>query len=148
METKTIKYYDDPGYGFPVRILNAPMRKFRGEWILHIDQNKLHRSVLWALATKPFRLTGKEIRCIRLFFEMNTTAFGEKFNVSHPAVLKWEKAGAGCTGMNWSTEKDIRLFVAYNLLSKPADFLALYNGLEQKAQVSEMLIQIDARKVA
>ncbi len=148
MEKKTVKYFDNFGFGFQVRIFNAPMLKVRGEWVLDVDQNKLQSSLLYALARKPVRLTGNEIRFIRSAFEMTSTEFGAKFDVSHAAVLKWERAGAHRTEMNWATEKDIRLFVASRGQSKATDFIAIYRELEEKADDSEMLVKIDGRKVA
>lgn len=148
MEKKTIKYFDDHGFGFQVRILNAPLVKMRGEWVLDIDPNKLQRSLLRSLATKPVRLTGNEIRFIRLALEMTLAGFGQKFDVSHAAVIKWEKSGNQATGMNWSTEKDIRLFIASRIQSKAADFVAVYKELEEKADNSQMLVKIDGKKVA
>jgi DNA-binding transcriptional regulator YiaG len=148
MEKKTVKYFDDFGFGFQVRVLNAPMLKVRGEWVLDVDQQKLQRSLLCSLASKSVRLTGSEIRYIRSFFNMTSTEFGQKFNVTHAAVLKWERAGANRTEMNWSTEKDIRLFVAARVQRKASDFIAVYKELEEKADDSEMLVKIDGRKVA
>ena len=148
MEKKTVRYFDDYGFGFQVRIFNAPMVKIRGEWVLDVDQNKLQASLLKSLASKPVRLTGSEIRFIRNAFEMTSTEFGEKFDVSHAAVLKWEKSGAHRTVMTWSTEKDIRLFVASKVQSKPTEFAAVYKELEEKADESEMLVKIDGKKVA
>lgn len=148
MERKTLKYFDEFGFGFQVRILNAPMVKIRGEWVLDVDQNKIQKSILSALIRKPVRLTGSEIRFIRTAFEMTLAEFGQKFDVSHPAVLKWEKVGDHFTGMNWSTEKDIRLFIASRLEPKAAAFVAVYKELEEKAENSEMLVKIDGRKVA
>ena len=50
--------------------------------------------------------------------------------------------------MNWSTEKDIRLFIASRFQSKPSNFISIYKELEEKADDSEMLVKIDGRKVA
>ncbi|MCO5142095.1 MAG: hypothetical protein M9962_03285 [Oligoflexia bacterium] len=148
MEKKTIKFYDDFGFGFQVRINNAPMVKIRGEWVLDLDHRKLQDALLRALASKHVRLTGSEVRFIRNAHEMTLVEFGEKFDVSHAAVIKWEKSGDKSTGMNWSTEKDIRLFVASKLMSKPTEFIAIYKELDEKASEDEILLKIDARKVA
>lgn len=148
MEKKKVKYFDDYGFGFQVRIVNAPMLKVRGEWVLDLDASKLQQTILRALASKAVRLTGSEIRFVRHSFDMTSTAFGEKFNVSHAAVLKWEKAGQRGTGMNWSTEKDIRLFVAARVFPKASDFLAVYQELEERAEDSAMVVKIDAEEVA
>ena len=42
---------------------------------------------------------------------MTLQAFAARFGVSHVAVLKWEQRGNKPTGMTWSAEKDIRLFI-------------------------------------
>ena len=138
MEKKIAKYFDDYGFGFKVRIIAAPMVKIRGEWVLDLDQQKLQKSLLAALVRKPVRLTGKEIHFIRNAFEMTSTEFGEKFDVSHAAVLKWERAGDHGTEMNWSTEKDLRLFVASRIQSKAIDFLSAYRELEERADDSKI----------
>lgn len=148
MDKKTVKHFDDYGFGFQVRILHAPLVKIRGEWILDIDPKRFQRSLLASLATKPVRLTGNEIRFIRLALEMTLSKFGQKFDVSHAAVIKWEKSGNRGTGMSWSTEKDIRLFIASRIQPKPSEFVAVYKKLEEKAENTAMLTEIDGRKAA
>ncbi len=74
------------GFGFPVILRNVPMVKVHGQWTPKIDYNELAVYVLFALARKPWRLTGDEMRFIRLHFEMTLTQFGDRFSVSHPAV--------------------------------------------------------------
>lgn len=147
MERKIVKVFNDQGFGFKVQIINAPMVKIRGDWILDLDQNKLQKTLVQALAHKPVRLTGNEIRFIRHYFEMNTTVFGKRFNVSHAAVLKWEKYGNRCTGMNWLTEKDIRLFIISK--NRPEKILSLYNELEEGIEKTASLpVILDGKKVA
>ena len=148
LEKKTVRYFDDYGSGFQIRIFNAPLVKVRDEWVLAVDQNKLRTSLLESLARKPVRLTGSEIRYIRNAFEMTAMEFAEKFYVSHNTVIKWERCRVRKTGMAWPMEKDIRLFVASKLLPEPASFLAAYKELEEKADDSEMLIKIDGGKIA
>lgn len=67
------------GFGFPVVFLNVPMIEVRGTWTPSVDYNKLTRAVVLALAHKPARLTGSEIRFVRLFFEMTLESFGKRF---------------------------------------------------------------------
>lgn len=149
MERKIVKVFNDQGFGFKVQIINAPMVKVRGDWVLDLDQNKLQKTLLLALAHKPVRLTGNEIRFIRHYFEMNTTVFGKRFNVSHVAVLKWEKYGNRCTDMNWSTEKDIRLFIIARISVKPEKFLSIYKELEEALEKSKSIpVTLDAKEVA
>src|SRR6267154_2707512 len=78
------------GLGFPIKLINAPMKKVFGEWYIDINMNKLMIIVFEALAHKPVPLTGDELGFIRSYLEMTTTEFGKTFGVSHVAVLKWE----------------------------------------------------------
>ena len=80
------------GLGFPIKLINVPMKKACGEWVIDINMNKLMLVVLEALIHKPIALTGDELGFIRSYLEMTTTAFGKTFGVSHVAILKWESA--------------------------------------------------------
>ena len=111
MQRKIANKVIDRGFGFPVILINVPMCKIDGEWVINVNYNNLTKSVLSALADSEGRLTGNQVRFIRQHFEMTLTAFSDRFGLSHPAVIKWEKAGDKPTSMTWSTEKDIRLFI-------------------------------------
>ncbi|MDC0980207.1 hypothetical protein OAQ84_00580 [Bdellovibrionales bacterium] len=113
-----------------------------------VDGKKLHEAVLRALIFKSTRLSGAEIRFIRLFFEMTLKEFGEKFDVTHPAVKKWETAKFSATEMKWSIEKDIRLFALTGISKKAKDFLEAYKELEIKAKNKKLEIKIDLGEVA
>ncbi len=116
MRKKIQKSYIDYGCGFPVHIANAPMVKIRDEWTLDLNFEKYEKIVLSALAAKPGRLTGNEIKFIRYHFAMDLKSFGKRFgDVSHSAVIKWEKSQDRPTNMNWATEKDIRLAIVDKL---------------------------------
>ena len=106
------------------------MVKIRNVWTPNIDFNKLHNFILRTLAFKASRLTGKEITFIRHHFEMTLSNFSKRFAVSHPAVLKWENQGNKPTKMNWSVEKDIRLFIIDERFNKK-DFILLYRELAE-----------------
>lgn len=147
-ETKVQKVYTDHGCGFPVKLINAPMAKIRGEWVLNVDSNKLDEAVLRALIFKPTRLTGAEIHFIRVFFEMTLKEFGEKFDVTHPAVRKWEETKNKATEMKWSIEKDIRLFALTGISKKAKDFFEAYKELETKAATKKVEIKINLDDVA
>ena len=130
MEKKTQKVFIDEGFGFKVRILNASMVKMRGEWTPNINYNELAKVVLHALCHKPGRLTGAEVRFIRQHFEMTLQAFANRFCVTHVAVIKWEKSGSKASPVSWSTEKDIRLFLAEKFETKSSEFASFYKTLE------------------
>jgi transcriptional regulator with XRE-family HTH domain len=101
-----------------------------------VDYNVLGRDVLLALARKPGRLTGNEIRFIRHQFEMSLAAFGARFDVTHPAVLKWERAGDKSAALKWPVEKDLRLFILDRLRVRASVFKELYESLREVANTA------------
>ena len=149
MENRTKKCHIDRGFGFPVKLLNVPMTKIRGEWTPAINYNLLAQVVLRELCEKEGRLTGNEVRFIRQHFEMTLQAFAKRCGVTHPGVLKWEKMKNKPTGMNWSSEKDIRLFVLLKLSSRSKEIVDLYAMLEEVMdERRDFEYQVDARKLA
>jgi len=140
--TKIQKSYIDHGFGFPVQILNAPLKKIEGEWVLNLDFEKFEKEVLLALAMKPARLSGNEVKFVRQHFEMDLKAFGKRFgDVAHSAVIKWEKSGDDLTNMNWATEKDIRLAIVDKI--KPRILRSVYEGLQEIAAYKRQKVKID-----
>lgn len=148
MEKKIVSRYTDTGLGFPVVLENVPMVKVRGAWTPCVNYAELAREVLGQLVELDGRLTGKQLKFIRLHFELTLQQFAKRFGITHPAVLKWERKANRPTGMNWSTEKDIRLFVAKELQGTAKDFLARYTHLETMAEVRVAKITVDAEKLA
>ena len=136
------------GFGFPVTLLNVPMARLRGAWTPDVNYEHLERAILLALAGKGARLSGREVRFIRLAFELTLQEFARRFGVTHPAVLKWEKAGARATGMGWSTEKDVRLFVWSRLEREPGKFVEAYRELETQPASKATNLVLDAASVA
>ena len=59
--------------------------------------------------------------------------FGEYFDVSHPAVLKWESAGDDAPAIKWSLERDLRLFIMDRLGEDSTNLGRLYRDLKSKA---------------
>jgi len=147
-KTKVQKTFIDVGFGFPVKLLNVPMIKVRGIWTPNIDYPHLTMAVLKSLCEKPARLTGDEIRFIRLHFEMTLQAFAKRFSVSHAAVIKWEKMKDKPTNMNWATEKDLRLFLLSKIRTKPKEFVERYKALEKATSEKKKIIQLDLNKLA
>lgn len=147
-EQKLQKSFIDMGLGFPVRLLNVPMIKVRGKWTPNIDYNRLTQAVLHALCEKPVRLTGNEVRFIRLHFEMTLQEFADRFAVSHAAVLKWEKAKNKQTGMNWASEKDLRLFVLSKMTDRADDLAHLYQALEHRKAERKQTVELDGGDLA
>lgn len=143
MKKKIQKRFVYSGLGFPVVLLGVPMGKVRGSWTPLVDYNKLQKDVVKALAYKPVRLTGNEIHFVRSYFEMTLAEFGDRFSVSHPAVIKWENAGNEATAMKWAVEKDIRLFILDRLSVKPTAIGKLYQELQKEARRGSKPIEID-----
>ena len=126
--------------------MNVPLIEVRGEWISQVNQKELQNRVIEALVLKPSRLTGSEVRFLRLVSEMNLKQFAQRFDVTHPAVLKWEKTENKETGMSWTTEKDIRLFALKNLAPGAKEFLLTYDHLSEVAHAKLQVIKIDLEK--
>jgi DNA-binding transcriptional regulator YiaG len=122
--------------------------KTRGHWTPRINYSELKKEVLGRLVSLNGRLTGNQVKFIRLHRKMTLQHFASRFGVTHQAVLKWEKTGDKSTGMNWSTEKDIRLLLARGIDSSPAAFVARYAELETVAAKKALRIQLDAEQIA
>jgi len=123
------------GLGFPIKLVNVPMRKMVGEWVLDVDFDQLQLTVLCGLLEKPALLNGDELKFIRKYLDMSTTEFGKIFGVSHVAVVKWEKG----TRANPSTDFCIRLYIFDHLKkTKDKDFRNFYHkiSLEKLAKSS------------
>ncbi|MBI4600576.1 MAG: hypothetical protein HY721_01310 [Planctomycetes bacterium] len=137
------------GFGFRLVLLHVPMVHVRGHWTPEVDFNALSRRVLEALAEKPSRLTGAEVRFIRQSMRMTLEGFARRFGVTHPAVLKWEGTRDEPTAMSWAIEKDIRLEVLRSLEgTKPADFVAAYGELSTAPAARPARLRLDLKRPA
>ena len=58
MNHKIKRVHIDRGFGFPVKLVNVPMVKVRGEWTPAINYNLLAEVVLKELCEKDSNLTG------------------------------------------------------------------------------------------
>lgn len=134
VERKAQEEYVDRRFGFPILLRNVPMVRVRGAWTPDVDYNELARAVLKALSEKPARLTGHEVRFIRLHHELTFQQFAEQFGVTHQAVMKWERREDDWTRMHWSTEKDIRLWLVLRMNGRgvEARLGKVYRGLKQE----------------
>ena len=142
-KTETFIY---EGLGFPIKLIDVPMKKMCGEWVIDIDMMELQLVVLRYLAYKPTRLTKDELRFIRKFLVLTTSDFGKMFGVTHAAVLQWEN---GKRRLTPSTEFCIRLRILSHLRAKDKECRNLYNtvSLEKLSQGEPkkiVLLKIDA----
>lgn len=126
----------DRRFGFPVRLENVPVKQMRGHEVVDVDANALRHAVLVALLRKPTRLTGSEVRFIRLELELSKAAFAARCGVTHPAVIKWEGCEGEVTHMASSTEFLIRFMI-----------LELLPSLYRTQQIPESLEPTKLREV-
>ena len=141
---KTIVY---EGLGFPIKLVDVPVKEEMGEEILDIDLYKLQITVLRFLIYKPTPLTGDQLRFIRKFLEMSTTEFAKKFGVTHPTILKWEK---GTTAINPTAEFCMRLYALQYLQNGDLRRLCSEITVENLASRGKMIdspIEIDEQKL-
>lgn len=144
MNKKIQKKYIDLAFGFPVHLLNVPMVKIRGHWTPKINYAELSNLVLMVLVEKPAKLTGNELNFLRNKLEMKLEDFSEKFYITHPAVIKWEKKKDEPTGMKWATEKDIRLYLYEQFNGK--NLSEIYNQLSHQASSKKVNTKINVQK--
>lgn len=126
MKEKKLDTFVYEDLGFPIILVDVPMKKVFGEWILDINLGKFIDEVLKMLIHKSTPIKGDELKFIRKYFEMTTTEFGKAFGVSHVAVLKWE---ANESQIPPTTEKCIRMFALEQLNGKDEELLKLYREI-------------------
>lgn len=145
-KTETFIY---EGLGFPIRLINAPLKKVYGEWVFDFSMGVFQKFVLQMLAMKPSPLTGKELRFIINYFEMSYRDFAKIFGVSHVAIVKWEKEKSR---MNPSTEIYLRLYILDCLNVTDKEFRRLYLKINPENLITAVdeksPLEIDADKIA
>lgn len=148
-ESKKRETFVYEGLGFPIRLINVPMRKVFGEWAIDVNFNSLQKAVLYILATQKTALTGPEIKFIIDYFEMSYRDFAKTFGVSHTAVLKWVKEESK---MNPGTESCLRLHILNKLGASDIEFRLQYSNISPEvlsyAEYDRDPLEIDARKIA
>ena len=144
MKTKRVREFIDTGFGFPIILEGVQLVMVRGVWTPKVNHNLLEKEVLRQLMILGGRLTGNQIKFIRLYFDMPLAEFGARFGVSHVAALKWEKKGNKLSGMAWGIEKDIRLFIHLRIAERPKDLFRLYEQLELAVpeKVSQIILHM------
>jgi len=115
------------GLGPPIKLVNAPMKKIAGEWVLDLDMELLQRVVLEALIHKRTLLSGNEIRYVRKYLYLSMEKFGKALGVSHAAVSKWENSRNGITA---ALDVCIRLYIMEQIKAKDVEFRQLYRDID------------------
>jgi len=147
MKNKITKTFVYKGFGFPITLINVPMRRVFGKWAMDINFNKLQLAVLYQLLHKPTLLNGDEIRFIRKFLSMTTTEFGNIFGVSHASVINWEK---GTSHMPPASDIYLRLYLLNHQQAKDKEFRNMYTAISLESlakskgeEVAPISINID-----
>lgn len=137
------------GLGFPIRLINVPMKKVFGEWAMDINFNSLQKNALYMLAITPLPLSGDKLRFIMGYLEMSTREFANLLDVTHVAVLKWLKED---TKMSPNTETCLRLYLLDCLRVTDREFRNLYVKIREKNladfEDKSNPMEIDAEKIA
>jgi transcriptional regulator with XRE-family HTH domain len=137
MKEERVEKFVYEGFGFPVILLNVPMKKFRGVEVPDINYNSLQLILLDMLSHKPFPLTGNEIRFIRQSLKMNLVEFAKHFGVTHAAVIKWEKSKDHFARITPSTELYIRLFTLEWLKVSNEKFRNTFVALDRNKKLKQ-----------
>ncbi len=109
---KTIYHKDIvfKGFGFPMIIKSAPFYKLGSTEILDLDPASIRDQVFLKVVRKPARLTGAEVKFIRLTMEQTQAAFAKRIGIKDRSLIsKWEAQKNESTGMDQHSEVLIRL---------------------------------------
>lgn len=117
MNKKPIPYDE---LGFRIYLLNAPMLTLQdGSVCPAPNMKKLQETAFHALAEKPTRLSGSEVRFIRKHLRMTQVDFACWLNMAnHSVVSQWENKGEHLSGMDYNTEILLRLLMEAQLSKK------------------------------
>lgn len=143
IERKIEKEYTSLVFGFPVLMHDMPMIKLCGEWAADVNWNQIEALVLLKLALTRNCLTGSQIRYIRLWAKMTQQAFADKFGITQPAVVKWEKTKDCRAIMNDPIQKQIRLFIVRRLSMDDATFRKAIEKIDDLIFDSKIISFID-----
>ena len=97
--------------GFRIFLINPPMMTLPdGTKIPAPNMKKLQLAAFKALAEKPSKLTGDEVRFVRKHLRMTQVDFAKWLNMSnHSVVSQWEGRAEHLSGMDYNTEVLLRL---------------------------------------
>ncbi len=122
------------GLGFPIELIDCPMKKVIGEWVIDIDLDALQDFVFKGLIHKPYPLTGREVRFMRRHIDLTTKDFGKKLGVTHAAVVKWENGTAKI-----SLVQDVYIRMLFMHMLKDREISSVFNEInpERLAKAKE-----------
>lgn len=126
MSKKRLTKYLYTALGFPIVLLNVPVRTVFGETVLDINLARLQERVFYVLLHKPSSLSGDELKYIRKYLKMTKTDFGKMVGVSYAAVINWEN---GRTPIAYAIDKLLRLTILDSQSVKDKEFRKLFHEL-------------------
>jgi DNA-binding transcriptional regulator YiaG len=149
MTQKILDRFDYKGCGFPVEILNAPMRNLMGEWVLDIDPQLIDRQVALELAKSHVKLTGNQVAFLRKWSGLTLRTMGESLRTSHVAVHKWEQFGNKTTNMDENTERVLRMRTMLQAGLSAIEVVTLVMDLSEKyKKVKATALKVDAEEIS
>jgi DNA-binding transcriptional regulator YiaG len=107
---KTIKkssIFND--FGFPILLIHAPHIVVDGQEVLKINYEEIAKKLFHALAFKPSKLNGAEVKFIRHHLGITQEKFSELLMVERSTVAKWEGFDLEPTNMDYPTEQVLRI---------------------------------------
>lgn len=96
-------------FGFPVLLIQAPHVIVDGQEVLKINYDEIAEKLFHALAFKPSKLNGAEVKFIRHHLGITQEKFSELVMVERSTIAKWEKFDLEPTNMDYPTEQVLRL---------------------------------------
>lgn len=146
---KNLNRYDYKGCGFPVVILNAPMRNLMGDWVLDIDPRLIDRQVALELAKSHAKLTGNQVAFLRKWSGQTMRAMGSSLSTSHVAVHKWEQFGNRTTNMDENTERFLRMRTMLQAGLSPKEVINLVMDLSEKyKRMKTTTLKVNAAEIS
>ena len=106
MTRKTIKFN---GFGFPVILVNVPMKIEYDDEIPDINFNLIQKQLFHALLHKPTRLSGAEVKFLRHHLALTQDQFSKILKVERSLISKWEGRVLKASGMSTHVEIFLRL---------------------------------------
>ena len=139
MKNKKAIPYDE--LGFRIFLLNAPMLTLPdGSRCPAPNMKKLQEKAFSALAKKPSRLSGAEVRFIRKHMRLTQFEFANWLNMAnHSVVSQWESKGELLSGMDYNTEILLRLLMETLISKKSTLSLSKIEKLRGLSSVEEII---------
>lgn len=127
--------------GFRIFLMNAPMLTLPDGSICPApNMKKLQDTAFRALAKKPTRLTGSEVRFIRKHLRMTQVDFASWLNMAnHSVVSQWEGKENHLSGMDYNTEILLRLLMEAHFSKKSSLPINRIENLRSLVPIEETL---------